>query len=256
MVPLSSCQLLNIFPTRCISVGTVRLASKMLHVKSGRFYVAVCWLYRNNITVISWLNPHLTHCWNCHVPSSNPWVGFDHMSLCCIPTSTVRTNPFVCRTNQVESLSWLLKSAINPHCSLVNVQFSSDFCSSTLHVLCFSPFFTYFVGHISYKSPWRCDPWSIHVNSPCFLVKFPWFFSLSCSINLSTPMPSISPSIPKEGILRNSLSKDVDLRLHLLEPRPGCSEIAQCCGAEDRVVQQTHGCGHHLWWLTGEPPEK
>ena len=160
------------------------------------------------------------------------------MSLCCIPTSTVRTNPFVCRTNQVESLSWLLKSAINPHCSLVNVQFSSDFCSSTLHVLCFSPFFTYFVGHISYKSPWRCDPWSIHFNSPCFLVKFPWFFSLSCSINLSTPMPSISPSIPKEGILRNSLSKDVDLRLHLLEPRPGCSEIAQCCGAEDRVYSK------------------
>ena len=98
-----------------------------LHVKSGRLHVAVCRLYPNNITVISWLNPHLTQCWNYHVPSSNPWVGFDHMSLCCIPTSTVRTNPFVCRTNQVESLSWLLKSAINPHGSLVNVQFSSDF---------------------------------------------------------------------------------------------------------------------------------
>ena len=62
------------------------------------------------------------------------------MSLCCIPTSTVRTNPFVCRTNQVESLSWLLKSAINPHGSLVNVQFSSDFVHQLSMFSVFHPF--------------------------------------------------------------------------------------------------------------------
>ena len=152
----------------------------------------------------------------------------------------------------------------------VNVQFSSGFvpCPKiSVHQLSMFSVFTYFVDHITYKSPW---PGSL-VNSCQFTMFFgrismmfvvfsaqtsPKFNQLqSTAINLFFPVLSISPSIPKEGILRNALSKDVDLRLHLLEPRPGCREIAQRCGAEDGVVQQTHGGWHHLWWLVGEPSQ-